>query len=206
MFIANAIRIVPAMKANAAAAIAGADIFRDGGEHLAGQCALVGAGNEQCQNEASMIAYSDHIAAEHLEVHARDPRPRRRSCAPTVRCSSANSPASSIPTSAAVQTIRCRRWRPAVIPEVCGSAHTSRSAPISGWTNVVSRRLRRQRPGKARLKVWKVIGGQQLCVCQRDLRSQRIEIRAASPVPPRISKCQIPHSDMRQQVGFSAEH
>jgi sulfopropanediol 3-dehydrogenase len=42
-----------------------------------------------CADEATMIAYSDFIAAEHLQVHTADPHATARSCATTARCSSA---------------------------------------------------------------------------------------------------------------------
>ena len=53
-----------------------------------------------CEDEAAMIAYSDFIAAEHLQVHTRDPHGMAAEAdATTGRCSSGNWPAWSIRTS-----------------------------------------------------------------------------------------------------------
>ena len=40
-----------------------------------------------CRNEAAMIAYSDLVAAEHLQVHTADPHALGQSCATTDRSS-----------------------------------------------------------------------------------------------------------------------
>ncbi len=74
-----------------------------------------------CADNAAMIAYSNHVAAEHLQVHTADPTAWRHGYAITARCSSANWQAWSIPTSAAAPTTRCRRWRRRAIPVGSGS-------------------------------------------------------------------------------------
>lgn len=75
-------------------------------------------------DEETMIAYSDYIATEHLQVHTRDPKATAKSSATMVRFSSANWPVLYTPTNAAARTTHCPLWRRAVTRVDFGWAHT----------------------------------------------------------------------------------
>lgn len=73
-----------------------------------------------CEDEAQLIAFADHMATEHLQVHTRDPHATAAKIATMARCLLVRTPAWCSPINAAAPTIRHRRWRRHAIPAVCG--------------------------------------------------------------------------------------
>ena len=83
------------------------------------------ARSSSATDEEAMIAYSDFIAAEHLQVHtARSAGDGREAAQLRLAVHRARSRAWSIRTSAAAPTTRCRPWGPGATPAGCGSAPT----------------------------------------------------------------------------------
>ncbi|WP_425536049.1 histidinol dehydrogenase [Enterobacter hormaechei] len=120
-----------------------------------------------CEDEAQLIAFADHMATEHLQVHTRDPH----ATAAKIRnygslfigqnaswCSLIN---------AAAPTIRYRRWRRHAIPAVCGLGRTSKSVPISGLTSRVSRQSQNRRSARAVPRGCRGTDGRRKFVCVR---------------------------------------
>ncbi|MCB2402360.1 histidinol dehydrogenase [Rhizobium ruizarguesonis] len=147
---------------------------------------------------------SDHIAAEHLEVHTRDPQAMAK---------------------------KLRNYGSLFIGELasvvysdkcCGTNHTLPTMAagrypgglwVGSYVKICTHQWLDERgvaaiaPPAARQSATEGMEGHRRAAALRlpaRPEIQRIEIRAASPVSLRISKCQIPHSDMRQQAGFSS--
>ena len=114
-----------------------------------------------CADETAMIAYSDHIAAEHLEVHTRD----AHSTAGKLRNYGSlfiGKLASVVySTSAAGRTTRFRPWQQDATPGVSGWVPTSRCAPTNGLTSAVWPQSLPLRYGKVTRRAWRATAGRQ---------------------------------------------
>ena len=109
-----------------------------------------------CADEAAMIAYSDYVAAEHLQVHTADPHAFAAKAAQLrLACSSASWPASSIPTSARHQPHAADDGRRALYRRPLGRLLCQDRHPPVARAERASGRSRRRPCARAPARGWK---------------------------------------------------